>query len=115
MISVAVKLDVFISCEPSLYEISKALKVSGFRESTLRLIVNKLDVTCLGIQNLTILLEQINPEVSNVSCKYGKMCREEKKLSPLLFTLGLELYGQNRTKFNMWCMIHINAIHCVLL
>jgi hypothetical protein len=63
-ISVAVKLDLFVSSEPALYEVCKALKVSGFRESTLRLIVDKLDVTCLGQPKVAILLEQINPEVT---------------------------------------------------
>lgn len=62
-IPVAVKLDIFISSEPALYEVCKALKVSGFRESTLRLIVDKLDVTCVGQAKVAILLEQLNAEV----------------------------------------------------
>ncbi|WAR19426.1 LRC14-like protein [Mya arenaria] len=82
----AVKLDVFISSEAALYELCKALKVSGFRESTLRLIVNKLDATCLGSGKIDILLEQINPEhLQSLSLKYNSISSGEMmKLCPLI-------------------------------
>lgn len=70
----AVKLDIFITSEPALYEVCKALKVSGFKESTLRLIVDKLDVTCLGQPKIAILLEQINPEyLHGLRLKYNSL------------------------------------------
>ena len=57
----------------------KALKVSSFDESTLRLFVEKIDVTCIGKQKLEILLEQLNAEVIHVSYHwplghYSKTC-----------------------------------------
>ncbi|XP_052269411.1 leucine-rich repeat-containing protein 14-like isoform X2 [Dreissena polymorpha] len=84
-----VKLDVFISSEASLYELCKALKVSGFQESTLKLIVNKLDATCLGAGKVEILLEQLNPEfLHGLSLKFNSINSEElSKLCPLLRTL----------------------------
>lgn len=70
----AVKLDIFITSEPALYEVCKALKVSDFQESTLRLIVDKLDATCLGQAKIAILLEQINPEyLHGLRLKYNSL------------------------------------------
>lgn len=82
----AVKLDVFISSEPALYEMCKALKVSGFKDSTLRLIVDKLDVTCLGQAKVAILLEQIDSEhLHGLRLKYNSLNSVDfVKMCPLL-------------------------------
>ena len=60
---VGIKFDAFLTSEHALNETCKALKVSSFRESTLRLFVEKLDATCLGQQKIKILLEQLDVEV----------------------------------------------------
>ena len=68
-ISVGIKFDAFITSEHALNEMCKALKVSSFDESTLRLFVEKIDVTCIGKQKLEILLEQLNAEVVSFHSK----------------------------------------------
>ena len=64
---VGIKFDAFLTSEHALNETCKALKVSSFRESTLRLFVEKLDATCLGQQKIKILLEQLDAEVYLIS------------------------------------------------
>ncbi|XP_045174747.2 leucine-rich repeat-containing protein 14-like [Mercenaria mercenaria] len=82
----AVKLDLFVSSEPALYEVCKALKVSGFRESTLRLIVDKLDATCLGQPKVAILLEQVSAEhLYGLRLKYNSLSSVDFiRLCPLI-------------------------------
>ncbi|KAL4237599.1 hypothetical protein ACF0H5_002313 [Mactra antiquata] len=81
-----VKLDVFISSEPALAEVCKALKVSAFEESTLRLVVEKLDVTCMGYQKIHVLLEQVNTEyLLGLRLKYNSIGSAQfTHLTPIL-------------------------------
>jgi len=64
--AVVVKLDAFVTSDQTHAELCKALKVSGFPCSTLRIVLEKLDATCLGEQKLNILMQQVNPQVLNI-------------------------------------------------
>lgn len=59
-----IKLDAFVTSDQTHTELCKALKVSGFPESKLRLSLEKLDATCLGEPKITIMLKQIDKQVS---------------------------------------------------
>ena len=44
-------------------ELCRALRVSRSPHSMLRLRINKLDISCLGVPRTVVLLEQLDPEV----------------------------------------------------
>lgn len=62
-----IKLDAFVTSDQTHAELCKALKVSGFPESKLRLCIEKLDATCLGEPKITIMLKQIDRRVRIVN------------------------------------------------
>lgn len=65
-----IKLDAFVTSDQTHAELCKALKVSGFPESKLRLCIEKLDATCLGEPKITIMLKQIDRRVRIVVAKF---------------------------------------------
>ena len=58
-----IKVDVFIQTHDTLMELCRALKMSRMEESTFKVEVNKLDLTCLGAPRIAILLELVNTKV----------------------------------------------------
>lgn len=69
-----VKFDAFLTSQNALMELCKALKVSSFESCTLRLIIEKLDATCLGEPKIKILLEQVNTEhLKSLRLKYNSL------------------------------------------
>ncbi|XP_033736693.1 LOW QUALITY PROTEIN: leucine-rich repeat-containing protein 14-like [Pecten maximus] len=84
--SFTVKMDAFVTSDQTHAELCKALKVSGFQDSKLKIVLEKLDATCLGEQKLQILLQQINPKfLQGLRLKYNALsCEDFCKLSPVL-------------------------------
>ncbi|XP_060071356.1 leucine-rich repeat-containing protein 14-like [Ylistrum balloti] len=84
--SFTVKMDAFVTSDQTHAELCKALKVSGFQDSKLKIVLEKLDATCLGEQKLHILLQQINPKfLQSLRLKYNALnCEDFCRLSPVL-------------------------------
>jgi hypothetical protein len=61
--AVTVKLDAFVTSESTHAELCKALKVSSFPNSKLRLIIGRLAMMCLGQARIALLLKQLQPQV----------------------------------------------------
>lgn len=81
-----IKLDAFVTSDQTHAELCKALKVSGFPESKLRLCIEKLDATCLGEPKITIMLKQIDKMV----CIYMHM--ESRKFRDFVVILSMAKY-----------------------
>ncbi|OWF47983.1 leucine-rich repeat-containing protein 14-like [Mizuhopecten yessoensis] len=84
--SFTVKMDAFVTSDQTHAELCKALKVSGFQDSKLKIVLETLDATCLGEQKLHILLQQVNPKfLQGLRLKYNALnCEDFCKLSPVL-------------------------------
>ncbi|XP_048764168.2 leucine-rich repeat-containing protein 14-like [Ostrea edulis] len=98
-----IKLDAFVTSDQTHAELCKALKVSGFPESKLRLCIEKLDATCLGEPKITIMLKQIDKMIlKGIRLKYNSLtCDEFMKMEPELRKF------QNLTALDLSC----NTIH----
>jgi hypothetical protein len=66
MFSVTVKLDVYVKTEEILLELVKALQLSKLPETNLKVLVDKVDISCLGEARVMMLMDQLNEEVSKV-------------------------------------------------
>lgn len=84
--SFIVKLDAFVTSDQTHAELCKALKVSDFPDSKLKIVLEKLDATCLGEQKLHILLQQVNAQfLHGLRLKYNSLnCEDFCHLSPVL-------------------------------
>lgn len=98
-----IKLDAFVTSDQTHAELCKALKVSGFPESKLRLCIEKLDATCLGEPKITIMLKQIDRRsLKGIRLKYNSLtCDEFIKMEPELRRF------ENLTALDLSC----NTIH----
>ncbi|XP_069124209.1 leucine-rich repeat-containing protein 14-like [Argopecten irradians] len=83
--SFTVKMDAYVASDKTHAELCKALKVSGFQESKLKIVLEKLDATCLGEEKLQILLQQVNPKfLLGLRLKYNSLTSEDFcKLCPV--------------------------------
>ncbi len=59
-----VYLDAYIENEKTHMEFCKALRLANQNRSRLNLRINKLDINSLGVPRISVLLEQVDAEVS---------------------------------------------------
>ncbi|XP_046362808.1 leucine-rich repeat-containing protein 14-like isoform X1 [Haliotis rufescens] len=87
--SIMIKLDAFVTSESTHSELCKALKVSSFPHSRVRLCIVRLGATCLGEARLSILLKVLIAEyVQGLQLKYNSLTIDDiVKLSPAFSTL----------------------------
>lgn len=62
-IAVVFSIDAMLQTEDAHMELCRALSVSRLPESCLKLRINKLDMSCLGVARIVVLLELLDPEV----------------------------------------------------
>lgn len=87
--AVVIKLDAFVTSESTHSELCKALKVSSFPDRKLRIIINRLAMTCLGHARVSLLLKQVDPQhLTGLQLQYNALtARDLVKLMPALKTL----------------------------
>ncbi|KAK3601809.1 hypothetical protein CHS0354_041726 [Potamilus streckersoni] len=83
-----VKLDAFVTSDETLAEMCKALRVSSFPESRLKICLERLDATCLGVELVKQLLGEVKPEqLQGLRLKYNHLtCDNFRELAPILKT-----------------------------
>ena len=62
-ISDVVNLDAFVQTEDTHMDLCKALSLENENQSHLKLRINKLDLVNLGVPRISVLLDEIDPEV----------------------------------------------------
>ena len=65
---VVICVDAFVQTNDTHMELCRALKTSRSEACRFRMRVDKLDLTCLGVARISVLLEQVEPEVSTLDC-----------------------------------------------
>lgn len=60
-------MDAYIQNGEPHMELCRALKTAKFEPCRFRLQVQSLDLSCLGVARISVLLEQVDPKVSNTT------------------------------------------------
>ena len=66
LFAVVFSIDAMLQTEDAHMELCRALSVSKLPESCLKLRINKLDLSCLGVARIVVLLELLDPQVSRL-------------------------------------------------
>src|SRR6218665_1409532 len=66
LLAVVFSIDAMLQTEDAHMELCRALSVSKLPESCLKLRINKLDLSCLGVARIVVLLELLDPQVSRL-------------------------------------------------